>query len=186
MQRNSPCTDSHCSRNCSATGYELSPGTLYPILHSLEVAGYHRHEPRFGRSFGFGISSARRYLRTELRDRPSVRAVSRFTTAHLAKPSTRRRLRGNPEQRGSGRHLGRIDLIDGAWGTRPYNSRPDGLALRKRAQQLVHLALRVIRVWGKAQVAVSHRAQDVLAGEVRLDPIGGDAGMRRAHQAGRF
>lgn len=25
-------------------GYELSPGTLYPILHSLETAGYLTHE----------------------------------------------------------------------------------------------------------------------------------------------
>ncbi|MBI3972982.1 MAG: helix-turn-helix transcriptional regulator [Chloroflexi bacterium] len=27
-------------------GYELSPGTLYPVLHSLEAAGYLRREDR--------------------------------------------------------------------------------------------------------------------------------------------
>lgn len=33
-------------------GYRLSPGTLYPVLHSMEKKGYlRRHEHRNGRQF---------------------------------------------------------------------------------------------------------------------------------------
>src|SRR6185437_15676559 len=50
---------------------------------------------------------------------------------------------------------------------------------RKRAQQLEFIGVGVVGVRGETQVAVAYRAQNAPAGEVRLDLVGGDAGMCR-------
>jgi DNA-binding PadR family transcriptional regulator len=50
-------------------GYELSPGTLYPILHSLEQDGLLRSSPKLVKG------KVRKYYRTTPQGRNTVKAA---------------------------------------------------------------------------------------------------------------
>ncbi len=63
-------------RELQRHGYDLSPGTLYPILHGLEAAGYLRHEERLvnGRIRKYYAATARGQYALE-QARPAIREL---------------------------------------------------------------------------------------------------------------